>query len=284
MWTIALLNCLAFGGLLFLLSAGYSLIFGLMRIPNMAHGTAFLLGGYVGIALSDAGAPFTLAVVGAGATVGLLGLAIEQTVLRRLAGQESAEVLATIGVGLVGSNICLLIWGGDPVQFAAPAVLQGSVREFGMIFPTYRLFLTVLALVVAVALYLLIDRTKLGAMIRAAVDDREMARAVGIPVSRLFALVFASGSFLVGAAGALSVPVLSAYPGLDSTMLLFALMVVIIGGAGSLVGAMVGSLIVSTLYTLGPALVPNFSYGVLFLPMAAVLIVRPRGLFGRALT
>ncbi len=281
MWSIQVLNSLAFAGLLFLLSSGYTLVFGLMRIPNMAHGVLFLLGGYVGVTVARAGLPFPVAVLVAGAIVAALGALLERGILRRMAGRETAEVLATIGVALVGANVCLLIWGGDPIQLAAPSSLQGSIRQFGMIFPTYRIFVFGFAAVVAIALYVLIDRTRLGAMIRAAVDDREMARAVGIPVSALFTTVFCLGSFLVGAAGVLATPVLALYPGLDSSMLLFALVVVIIGGSGSLAGAIVGSVIVGALYSFGPAYFPDFSYGVLFLPMAVVLIVRPQGLFGR---
>ncbi len=148
-------------------------------------------------------------------------------------------------------------------------------------FPLYRLFLIVVAALVAIALWLVVERTTLGAKIRAAVDDREMARATGIPVSRLFTVVFCLGSALAGIGGALAAPVLSVYPGLDTEMLPLALLVVILGGIGSLAGALVGSVLIGIIYTFGQILLPDLSYVILFLPMVVVLAVRPEGLLGR---
>jgi branched-chain amino acid transport system permease protein len=296
-WIIQTLNSVAFGGLLFLLSSGFSLIFGLMRIPNLAHGAFFMLGAYFGYTLLQLlqlylpfppasiigwlGGHFWLAAIVGGLGVGFLGILMERFILRRLAGNEQGQVLVTLGISFIIADICLLVWTGDPMPLPAPPGLRPPLRVFGFAFPTYRLIVLCIALVAAVALYFLMERTRLGAMIRAGVDDMEMARGVGIPVSRLFTTVFLLGATLAGLGGVLGGPILNAYPGLDTDMLPLALIVVILGGAGSLLGAFVGSFIVGFIYNFGIALVPDLAYFVLFLPMVLVLVFLPQGLFGR---
>ena len=280
-WIIQTLNSVAFGGLLFLLSSGFSLIFGLMRIPNLAHGAFFMLGAYFGYTLLRLNLHFWLAAIAGGLGVGLLGILMERFILRRLAGNEQGQVLVTLGVSFIIADICLLVWTGDPMPLAAPQALRPPLRVWGFAFPTYRLVVLAIALVAALALYLLMERTRLGAMIRAGVDDMEMARGVGIPVSRLFTTVFLLGATLAGIGGVLGGPILNAYPGLDNDMLPLALIVVILGGAGSLLGAFVGSFIVGFIYNFGIALVPDLAYFVLFLPMVLVLVFLQQGLFGR---
>jgi len=171
-------------------------------------------------------------------------------------------------------------WGGDPISVATPAGLTGFVRAAGGVFPLYRLAVIAIAVVFAIALWLMLERTRLGAMIRAGVDDPQMARVVGIRVSQLFTLVFALGAGLAGFAGMIGGPILSVYPGLDQDMLPLALVVVILGGTGSLLGSFVGSIIVGFIYNFGQALLPELAYFVLFLPMVLVLVLRPQGLFG----
>lgn len=280
-WIIQTLNSVAFGGLLFLLSSGFSLIFGLMRIPNLAHGAFFMLGAYFGYTLLRLNLHFWLAAIAGGLGVGLLGILMERFILRKLAGNEQGQVLVTLGVSFIIADICLLVWTGDPMPLAAPQALRPPLRVWGFAFPTYRLVVLAIALVAALALYLLMERTRLGAMIRAGVDDMEMAQGVGIPVSRLFTTVFLLGATLAGIGGVLGGPILNAYPGLDTDMLPLALIVVILGGAGSLLGAFVGSFIVGFIYNFGIALVPDLAYFVLFLPMVLVLVFLPQGLFGR---
>jgi branched-chain amino acid transport system permease protein len=280
-WIIQTLNSVAFGGLLFLLSSGFSLIFGLMRIPNLAHGAFFMLGAYFGYTLLRLNLHFWLAAIAGGLGVGLLGILMERFILRRLAGNEQGQVLVTLGVSFIIADICLLVWTGDPMPLAAPQALRPPLRVWGFAFPTYRLVVLAIALVAALGLYLLMERTRLGAMIRAGVDDMEMAQGVGIPVSRLFTTVFLLGATLAGIGGVLGGPILNAYPGLDNDMLPLALIVVILGGAGSLLGAFVGSFIVGFIYNFGIALVPDLAYFVLFLPMVLVLVFLPQGLFGR---
>lgn len=280
-WLIQSLNSLSLGGLLFLLSAGFSLIFGLMRIANLSHGAYFLLGAYIGLSVLRAGYPFGVAMLAGGLAVALLGGLIERFVIRRLAGRPLAQVLATLGIAFIIADGCLLVWTGDPQQLPSPQWLAGVIRFETIAFPKYRVAVIAAAALTAAALWTLMERTRVGAMIRAGVDDMEMARGVGIPVSRLSTAVFCLGSFLAGAGGVLGGPILSVYPGLDMDMLPLALVVVILGGVGSLAGAFVGSFVIAFIYTFGQALTPDLAYMILFLPMIIVLAIRPRGLFGR---
>jgi branched-chain amino acid transport system permease protein len=280
-WVLQTLNSLALGGLFFLLAAGFSLIFGLMRVVNLTHGAFFMLGAYVGLSVLRAGGGFALAVLAGGGAVLVLGAVVERLLLRRLAGRPLAQVLVTLGIAFMISDVCVLVWTGDPIPLPVPAALRGSVRIAGVLFPLYRLAVAGIAIAIAAALWLGIERTRVGAMIRAGVDDMQMARGLGIPVSRLFTAVFCLGAALAGMGGVLGGPILSVYPGLDADMLPLALVVVILGGIGSLPGAIVGSFLVGFVYTFGQALLPDLAYVVLFLPMVAVLAIRPRGLFGR---
>jgi branched-chain amino acid transport system permease protein len=283
-WLLLTVNSVTFGGLLFLLSAGFSLIFGLMRIPNLTHGSMFMVGAYLGTTFLSGVLGFTLnfwlAAVLAGLEVGILGALMERLLLRRLAGQQLAQVLVTLGVSFMVADLCLMAWGGDPISVATPPSLAGFIRFAGGAFPLYRMAVIVIAVVFAFALWLMLERTRLGAMIRAGVDDPQMARVVGIRVSQLFTIVFGLGAGLAGFAGMIGGPILSVYPGLDQDMLPLALVVVILGGTGSLLGSFVGSIIVGFLYNFGQALLPELAYFILFLPMVVVLVVRPQGLFG----
>jgi branched-chain amino acid transport system permease protein len=280
-WLIQALNSVAMGGFLFLLAVGFSLIFGLLRVPNLAHGGFFMLGAYLGATVLDENLPFWLAALAGAAAVGLLGVVLERLLLRRLAGNEQAQVLTTLGIAFIIADLCLMTWGGDPISLAPPDFLSRAIAFGGFFFPAYRLGVLALAVIVAILVVLLMERTRLGAMIRAGVDDREMARGVGIPVSRLFTAVFFLGTALAGLGGVIGGPILSAYPGLDFDMLPLALIVVILGGIGSIAGAFAGSMIVGFIYNFGIALFPSFAYVILFLPMIIALIVKPEGLFGR---
>jgi branched-chain amino acid transport system permease protein len=317
LWLTLAVNSIALGGLLFLLSAGFSLIFGLMRIPNLMHGSFFMLGAYLGVSILEKGvrfggtlpinlhvfdvtildfvisfpviillAPnpnFFVAALISGATVAFMGALVERHLLRRLAGQELPQVLLTLGLSFVVADICLMVWTGDPWQPSTPPQFQGAVQVAGLFFPIYRLVIVAVAVVIAIALWLMIDWTRLGAMIRAGVDDAPMARVVGIKVSQLFTLIFALGAGLAAFGGVMGAPYLSVYPGLDAEMLPLALIVVILGGTGSLLGALVGSFVIGFLYNFGQAMFPDLAYVILFLPMLLVLVLRPQGLFGKVL-
>lgn len=280
-WAIQTLNSLALGGLLFLLAAGFSLIFGLMRIANLTHGALYMLGAYIGVSAMKLVPNLWLGALVAGLAVALFGGLLERFILRKLGGNVLSQVLVTLGIAFMLADFCLVVWGGDPIPVPTPDFLQQPVRIAGLAFPAYRLAVVVIAVIVGIVLYVFIERTRLGAMIRAGVDDREMARAVGIPVSWLFTTVFCLGAALAGAGGVIGGPIMSAYPGLDADMLPLALIVVILGGVGSLVGAFVGSFITGFVYTFGVALLPDLAYVILFLPMILVIAFRPRGLFGK---
>lgn len=280
-WVIQTLNSLALGGLLFLLAAGFSLIFGLMRIANLTHGAMFMLGAYLGATILKVIPNLWVAALLGGLVVAALGFVLEKLILRKLGGNVLGQVLVTLGVAYIIADLCLVIWGGDPIPIPTPPFLQQPLRVAGFAFPAYRLAVVAIAVVVGLGLYFLMERTRLGAMIRAGVDDMDMARACGIPVSRLFTIVFCLGAALAGAGGIIAGPIMSAYPGLDADMLPLALIVVILGGVGSLIGAFVGSFITGFVYTFGVALFPQLAYVILFLPMIVVIAFRPRGLFGK---
>jgi branched-chain amino acid transport system permease protein len=281
LWLTLAVNSIALGGLLFLLSAGFSLIFGLMRIPNLMHGSFFMLGAYFGVSLLALGINFWLAALASAAAMAVIGGVIERFLLRRLEGQILPQVLLTLGLGFIIADVCLMVWTGDPWQPATPTHLQGAVQVAGLFFPLFRLVIVGVAIVIAIALWLMVDRTRLGAMIRAGVDDAPIARVVGIKVSQLFTLIFSLGAALAAFAGVMGAPYLSVYPGLDFEMLPLALIVVILGGTGSLLGALVGSFLIGFLYNFGQAMFPDLAYVILFLPMLLVLVLRPQGLFGK---
>jgi len=278
-WAIQTLNSLALGGLLFMLSSGFALIFGLMRVANLTHGSLFMIGTYVAAITVRAGHNLLVAAIAAMVCVGVLGGLVERLILRRLGNHAQGQVLATLGLSFVAADGCLMLWGGDPLPVQTPALLQAPLHLFGLTFPMYRLVVLAIAIVSALLLYLLIERTRLGAMIRAGVDDMDMARALGIPVPRLFTAVFCLGAALAGMGGVLGGPILSVYPGLDMDMLPLALLVLILGGAGSLLGAFAGSFFIGFLYTFGQVLFPDLAYVILFLPMVVAIALRPKGLF-----
>ena len=280
-WLILAVNSVTLGGLLFLLSAGFSLIFGLMRIPNLTHGSFFMLGAYLGVSFLRTGLDFWAAALLSGVAMAAVGGVIERFLLRRLAGQELPQVLLTLGLSFVIADLCLMMWTGDPISVDTPDALRGAVPILSIRFPTYRLAIVAIAVASAAGLWLMIDRTRLGAMIRAGVDDAPIARASGIYVSRLFTIVFCLGAGLAGFAGIIGGPILSVYPGLDADMLPLALIVVILGGTGSLLGSFIGSFLIGFLYNFGQAKFPELAYVILFLPMLVVLVLRPQGLFGR---
>lgn len=278
---ILAVNSVALGSLLFLLSAGFSLIFGLMRIPNLTHGSFFMLGAYIGVSFLRAGVDFWLAALASSLVLAAIGGLVERLLLRRLAGRELAQVLLTLGLSFIIADVCLMVWTGDPISPEAPAALRGTVPILSIVFPAYRLAVVLISVAVAAGLWIMLERTRLGAMIRAGVDDAPIARVMGIRVSRLFTLSFSLGAGLAGFAGMIGAPILSVYPGLDADMLPLALIVVILGGTGSLAGAFVGSFIIGFLYNFGQAFFPQLAYIILFLPMLLVLVLRPQGLFGR---
>lgn len=280
---LAGLNGLTFGALLFLVASGFTLVFGLMRVLNLAHGTFYLWGGYIGLTVIGLTGSFWLGLVFAGIAVALGGGLAERALFRRVRGNTLAEVLLTVGLALALSDVALVVWGGHPVSLPPPVALQGGMVLFGVGIPKLRVGLVGLALIAFVALWWLLVRTRVGAIIRAGVDDSEMLAALGIPVRRVYTRMFLFGAFLAGASGVAGGAFLGLYPGADAEILLFALVVVVIGGLGSLWGALLGSVLVGLSISFGTVYLPELLYFVVFGPMLAILVLRPQGLLGRPL-
>ena len=281
-WIIQILNGVSFGMLLFLLAAGLSLIFGLMKVLNLAHGSYYLLGGYLGLTVLRFTDSFLLALLGAALGMTVLGILMERWFLRRIYGEPLRQALLTFGFLFIFADIALWIWGGNPQTLPKPGPFTGSIRMGAIVFPSYRLLVIAVGLVIGVGLWWLQEKTRLGAMLRAGVDDEEMAKGMGINVSLLFTVVFALGAFLAAVGGIMGGVFVGVYPGADFEVLLLAFVVVIIGGLGSLKGAFVGGLLVGLIDNFGKALVPEFALFTVFVPMAVILAIRPTGLFGRA--
>ena len=280
-WVTQTFNGLSYAALLFLLASGLTLIFGLMRIVNLAHGSYFMLGGYVGLTVIRRTDSFVLGLLVGSLAVAVVGAVMERGFLHRLRGQPIAQVLMTVGFALIFQDLALLVWGGDPFLIPVPHLLSGAVRYGDLAFPSYRIFVLLAAAVVAALLWLLLERTRAGATIRAAIDNSEMAQGVGINVPAVVAGVFAAGAFLAALGGVIGGGFIGLYPGVDFEIMPYAFVVVIVGGLGSLPGAVVGSLLVGLLDNFGKSLFPELSYFTLFAPMAVILAVRPTGLFGR---
>jgi branched-chain amino acid transport system permease protein len=275
------LNGISFGMLLFLLAAGLSLIYGLMKILNLTHGSYYLLAGYIGLTVIRLTGSFLLAVLAATIAVALIGAAMERFFLRRFHLDELAQTLLTFGFLFIFADLALWIWGGNPQTLPRPAWLSGSIEVGDRLYPVYRLFLIAVGVAVGGVLWWFQEGTRVGAMLRAGVDDEEIARGLGINVSLLFTAIFALGAFLAALGGVLGGPLLGVYPGADFEILLLAFVVVIVGGLGSLKGALVGGLLVGLLDNFGKAFFPELAMFTIFVPMAAILAVRPTGLFGR---
>lgn len=283
------LNGLAIGSLLFILAAGLSLVFGMMDVANLAHGAFYLLGGYLAYTVVRGSASacfrgsldFWLALLLVPLVVGGLGFVVAIALLRQLRGKHLEQVLLTIGVAIVIADLARACWGGEVLSLPAPRGLDGSVSVVGQPYPLYRIFLIAFGGALAVALWLVQERTKLGALIRAGVADSEMLAALGVDTERLFALTFAAGAALAGLAGVVGTPILGLSPGTDETVLILSLVVVVIGGMGTLAGAIAGAYIVGPANTFGSLLVPEFALAFIFMVMAAVLLFRPAGLLRR---
>ena len=277
-----ILNGLTFAALLFVVASGFTLIFGLLRIVNLAHGALYLFGGYVGYSVATKTGSFLLGGAGAMAAIAAIGFVLDQGLLRFVRGNELRQVLLTLGVAFFLHDLALVIWGGDSFTVPIPQLLRGGTKVFGTYYPIYRLFVLGMGVFVFASLWLLLNHTRLGALIRAGVDDREMVEASGVNIQRVFLYTFLFGASLAGLGGLMGGAFLSLYPSADAEILTFSLAVVIIGGRGSLVGVAVGSLLVGLLNTLGQVMFPELAYFVIFGPMAVLLAFRPLGLFGRA--
>jgi branched-chain amino acid transport system permease protein len=280
------------GALYFLVASGFTLIFGLMRNVNLAHGSLYLVGGYLGFEISEATGSWLLAFPVVFVLVAILGVILQNQVFRRMEGQELRQTMVTIGLSVVFADIMLWIWGGQSYTIYSPDWLSGpmtlpvisTVRESGEVvylrYPAVRMAILFAAIVIGVAMWLVLNRTRLGMLVRAGVDDREMLAASGVRIQYVFLAVFAFGAGLAGMAGIVGGTFQSLSPGEDTRFLLASLVVVIVGGMGSIPGAAIGALIIGLSEQLGLIYAPTYSVVFTFLIMAAVLAFRPQGLLG----
>ena len=280
-WLLQIFDGISYGALLFLLGSGLSLIFGVMRIVNLAHGSYFLLGSYVALSVIWATGSWLLAIPAAALAIAVLGLVMGRVFLRRLGFDPLRQVVLTFGFALLFQQAALDIWGGDNLDINPPVALTGSVVLGTLHLPLYRIFMIAVAAAIGLALWLVLERTRAGAIVRATVDDAEMARGVGIDTSRVAMLIFGLGALLAGLGGVIGGAFLGVYPGLDTQILPIAFAVVIIGGMGSLAGAAIGAVVVGLADNFGKAMFPEISYFTLYAPMVLLLAVKPTGLFGR---
>jgi branched-chain amino acid transport system permease protein len=288
----ALFGGLTLGALYFLVASGFTLIFGLMRNVNLAHGSLYLLGGYLGYGVSNAAGDWLVAVPVVFLVVGLFGLLLQHQVFRRMEGEELRQTMVTIGLSVVLADIMLWIWGGQSYTLQTPDWLSGpatlpivvAVDRNGapvyMRFPQVRIAILIMAIVIGLGMWLVLNRTRLGMLVRAGVDDREMLTASGIRIQYVFLAVFGFGAGLAGVAGVVGGTFQSLAPGEDTRFLLASLVVVIVGGMGSITGAALGALIIGLVEQIGLVYAPTYSVVFTFLIMALVLAFRPQGLIG----
>lgn len=278
---VAFMNGLTYAGLLFMIASGFTLVFGLMRVVNLSHGVLYLIGAYVALSIQRATGQWVLAVAGAAAAVAVLAYVLERGLLKRVQGNDLLETLLTLGVSFVLADIVLGIYGGLPQSIRAPAALSRPVNLGLIYYPSIRLFVLGVAVIQGFGLWLLMHRTHIGRIIRAGVDNRAMVSALGINIDVIFTAVFALAGLLTGISGAIGGSYLSFSTGTDMTMLTFSLIVVIVGGMGSLPGAALGALLVGMVDSFTKTLAPELTMVVLFGVLMIVLAFRPRGLLGR---
>lgn len=273
---------------LFIVASGLSLIFGVLRVLNFAHGSFYMIGAYVAWQITSTfgglAGSFWLAVLGAAVAVALLGGLVERLLLRHLYGRDELyQLLFTYALVLVLADAAKMLWGTQQLAVQRPTVLSGGFEFQGIVVPHYNLFIIVVGPLIALACWLLLNRTGAGRMIRAAVYDREMLAALGADVGRLYTLTFMGGSFLAGLGGALVTPVRSIVPGMDVEIIVEAFIIVVIGGLGSLWGTFLGAIVFGQVLAFGILILPGFSIFAVFLLMALVLVLRPEGLLGRGM-
>ena len=276
-----LLNGLQFGLMLFLLAAGLTLVFGVMDMMNLAHGSLYMIGAYLMATLAQATGSFWVALPLALLATALVGLVLELLLVRRLYRRDHlAQVLATFAVILIADDLVKMIWGPSPIMLNGPPSLSGPVEIVpGFFYPSYRLLIIGVGLACALLLYGLVAHTRAGQWVRAGASRREMAAVMGVPVARLFSAVFALGAALAALAGAMLGPVLAVEVGMGENILILALVVIVIGGIGSVRGALISALLVGLVDTFGKVLLPQVAGMLVYMLMAAVLLWKPEGLF-----
>jgi branched-chain amino acid transport system permease protein len=280
---IYILNGLTQAAIFFVLGSGLTLAFGLMRVVNLSHGAFYMLGGYIGYSIVKATGNWPLALLAGGLSIALLGYLFERTMLLRVRGGDLPETLLTVALSMIIADICLVFWARTPITLNVPQYLNPSINILGVPYPGFRYLLMLISVLVAGSIWFILYRTKLGMAVRAGVDDRETVSALGVNITVIYTAVFVLSALLAGLAGVLGGSYLQLSPGGDTTILTYSLVVIILGGMGSLMGAVVSSLILGQIMSWGLAFAPQYSYFLIFIPMALVLAIRPQGLFGRQL-
>ncbi|MGE0737153.1 MAG: branched-chain amino acid ABC transporter permease [Alphaproteobacteria bacterium] len=275
---IQLINALWLSALLFMLGVGLSVVFGLLDVLNLAHCTLYMFGAYIGLSIVNVVGSYWIALLLAPILVTVVGAVLYELLLKRLRGNHLIQALVTFGLLFVGYDVARMVWGVDQFKFPEPELLSGTIPIFDQTYPVYRLGVILVGLVTIIGLYLGLVRTRLGAIVRAGVDDRETAAMLGINIDRAFFIVFCIGTGLAGLAGVLAAPIRTVEPGMDIEILIPALVVVVIGGPGSLKGAVLGAFLIGLAETFGPVLLPEFASFIMYAVMAAILLWRPRGL------
>lgn len=278
---VFILHGLAYAGLLFLISSGLTLVFGMMNVLNFSHAAFYMLGAYFSFTVLKLTNNFWLSIIVCPLLLFLIGALVERFLLRKVHVFGNVhELLLTFGLAYIITESVKWIWGNYPLAVSVGGFLAGNVNLFGVTYPTYRLFIICCAVIVGILMCLLIYKTRVGIIVRASVNDSEMVGALGINVKSVFMNVFAAGAALSGLAGVIAGPLLTTYPNMANEILIDAFVVIVIGGFGSLGGALLASLIIGELQTFGALLIPKLSMALIYMLMAAVLIIKPAGLFG----
>jgi len=289
----SIFNGITLAGLYFLVASGFTLVFGLMRNVNLAHGSLYLLGAYIGYEVTSRTGYWLLGVAAGFLVLAAIGLLMQVFVFRRLEGDELRQTLVTLGISIVAADLMLAVWTGNTYQIGVPHWLDGAIRlpivsavrsngsAVYIMYPFYRLVVLAVAIIIGVGLWLMLNRTRVGMMIRAGVDDRAMLSASGVNVHAVFAIVFAIGAGLAGFAGVVGGSALSVAPGEDVRYLLASLVVVIVGGMGSITGAAIGALLVGLAEQIGLVYFPTYGIVLTFVIMVVTLAIRPQGIMGK---
>jgi len=280
---IQLLNSVQYGFLLFLVASGLTLVFGIMGIINLAHGAFYMFGAYVVWWLFGYTESLTVSILLGVPLIMILGFAIERLAIARLYHRDHLyQVLLTYGLILVLNECQKIFWGSDFYSVPVPELLSGSIPlTENQVYPVYRVFISVVCMLLAAGMYALIQKTRLGMTIRAGASNREMVQALGININWVFAIVFSLGAALAGFAGMIGAPISSVYPGMGDQILIISFVVVVIGGIGSIKGAFIGAMLIGLADTFGKVLVPDFASMAVYTTMVVILIWRPQGLFGQ---
>ncbi len=278
---IIAMNGITYGGLLFMCASGLTLVFGLMQVVNMSHGIFYLVGAYIGLTVQQGTGSWLLGILAGGVVTALVALLLKISLFERVLGDSQRETLLTLGINLIISDLLLAAFGGTPRNVVAPDTIRTSINLGISRYPLIRIIILAIAIAEGILLFLLIRKTRMGQYIRAGVDNKAMTSALGVNIKLVFTFVFILGGFLAGTSGVLGGTFMSFTQGFDATILTYSLVVVIIGGIGSLGGAALGALMVGLIDSITKALIPNLSMISIFGALMVVLAFRPNGLLGK---